>query len=446
MLMQDERTRLVILGVDGLPLELAQQLCAQYPELFPNLTRVLPEATSVQAELPELSPVNWSSFATGCGPEEHGVLGFTRLDPASYAIQIADTTWLRTPTIFERLGEQGLVSRVLNLPNMYPARPIRGMMVAGFVAPELSRAVFPPFLAGQLASMGYRIEADTDKGRHDPDFLLAELRTTLAGRRKALELFWGDLAWDVLVFVLTETDRLFHFHFPALTSADDMLHRPCLEFMAMWDAAIGDLLDRYEALPEPKRLLVLADHGFGELEQELDLNVWLKGQGLLHCNTSAHELDASAILPETKAFALDPGRVFLHDQRFGRGRVFSPAARESTLAHIREGLMSLRHEGRAVMQSVRTGGELYPGAPDSLQLPDLIFTPAPGFDLKAKFDRSELFGRFGRRGTHRPEGAFFYDSQGAQPERMRDVGRLILKHFDIQQPESPAKIIISHAH
>lgn len=434
-----QRSRLVVLGLDGLPLSLVRELCSRFPRDFPGLARLLPHAGSITAELPEVSPVNWSSFATAAGPEEHGVLGFTSLDPRDYAISIADSTWLRLPTIFERLSERGLVSKVLNLPNMYPARPLRGMLVAGFVAPELSRAVFPPFLGARLQAMGYRIEADTERGRHDPDFLLSELRATLAGREKALEMLWPDLAWDLFVFVLTETDRLFHFHYPVLTREADPLHAPCLEFMRQWDGVILRLLQRYEALPEPKRLIVLADHGFCELEMEVDLNVWLREQGLLRLQQGArHELDAACILPESQAFALDPGRVYLHDQRFARGRV-PLKDRPLLLERIRRGLLSLRHEGREVFAAVHPGAELYPDAsPDQgLLLPDLVCQAAPGFDCKAKFDRAEVFGRFGRRGAHTVSDAFFYDSSGSRPARVRDVGKLVLEHF-----ETPAAFVV----
>ena len=51
--------------------------------------------------------------------------------------------------------------------------------------------------------------------------------------------------------------------------------------MAEWDRFIGVFLDRYDSLPGPKRLIVVADHGFTECVTEVDLNVWLMSQGIL---------------------------------------------------------------------------------------------------------------------------------------------------------------------
>ncbi|MDP2847328.1 MAG: alkaline phosphatase family protein [Humidesulfovibrio sp.] len=423
------RPRLVVLGLDGLPLSLARALS---PHLR-NLSRLLPFARPIEAELPELSPVNWTSFFTGEGPGVHGVHGFTVLDPQTYALRIAGFNDVRCPTIFQRMSEAGLTSRVLNLPNMAPARPLRGMLVAGFVAESLESAVFPPFLLGPLRATNYRVEGDTTRGAADPEYLLDQLRQSLAARRSALNLLWPDLAWDLFVCVLTETDRLFHFLFPAVENPAHALHGACLAFLREWDALVGEVLDRYEALPEPKRLIAFADHGFCALDTEVDLNRVLTLAGYLHlCRPARDEWDAGVIGPETRAFALDPGRIVLHREgSFKLGRV-----RESEIpglvAELRALLLGLTWEGRKVMKQVLDGRELY----QCENAPDLICVPERGLDLKARFDRQEVFGHFGRFGMHTPDDVFFADT-GAEAQgdtvvmRLRDTGQLVLRHFGL---------------
>lgn len=433
-----------MLGLDGLPFSTAVRLCrAGY---LPNLARIAltSEAHPLQAELPELSPVNWTSFFTAAGPEEHGIYGFTSLDPHSYALRFADFTQVRARTIFDRLGDRGLTSRVINLPNTYPVKPIKGMLVAGFVAPELTRATFPPFLAHQLRAAGYVLEADTSRGGRDPSYLLTMLDTALRGRRAALDLLWPDLAWDLFVFVLTETDRLGHFLFPALEDPGHPQRDACLAFMHRWDELIGDVLERFEQLPEPKRLLVLADHGFTTLNVEVDLNAWLRQQGHLVQDTPPdHELDCSNISPRSRAFALDPSRIYLHTPRFSRGHVSlaeAPKLREA----VRAGLLDLQWQGEPVMAEVLRAEELYPGlkekhfpavlATRDSAVPDLVCVPRKGFSLRAKFDQTSIFGRADRQGCHTRDDAFFYDSEGKRPQRVRDVGRTVLEHFNALDP------------
>ncbi len=429
------RSRLVLLGLDGLPLDLARSLAPQ----LPNLARLAERAGTVEAEIPELSPVNWTSLYTAQGPETHGIYGFTKLDPQTYQLSVVSSLDVACPTIFDRLGEAGLVSRVVNLPNTWPAKPLRGMLVAGFVAWDLERAVHPPFLASQLA--GYKLEADTSQGASDPDRLLAQCSATLDSRRMALDLLWPDLAWDLFVFVLTETDRILHFLYPAVADPDHPRHADCLGLLVKWDRLMGEVLERYDGLPEPKRLVVTADHGFTELVIEVDLNVWLHERGLLSLSGPPRdEWDASVISPETKAFALDPGRIYLHRADcFSRGRL-TPQQAGDLLPAMQKGLADLTFEGRPVMQEVLTAEQAYGPHPIG-PVPDLVCVPEPGFDCKAKFDRDAVFGRYGRFGAHTRSGGIFLDSRRDSlgtpdtPPRLRDVGHLILKHFALE-PES----------
>lgn len=417
---------MVVLGLDGLPLDLALKL----GHFLPNIQRIAARAITVQSEIPELSPVNWTSFFTAQGPEQHGIFGFSRIDPVSYQLEVANSTHISCPTLFDHMGKAGLVSRVINLPTTYPVRPLRGMLISGFVSHDLQHAAYPPFLSSKLIEMGYKLEADTSRRNSDPDYLLSELRYTLQSRLSALDILWPDLSWDLFVHVFTETDRLFHFHIDAVVDPAHPQHMACMQFLADWDQALGAVLDRYDALSGPKRLMILADHGFTMIKTEFCLNTWLKQQGLLTLSgTPSNEWDASTIAPESSAFALDPGRIYIHTDRFGRGSILQGEA-DKIKDKITTQLMNLTWNGERVMEQVYTGAALYPGAPSD-QVPDLVCQARPGFDLKAKFNRDDVFGLHGRTGTHTVEGAIFLDSQGGTPQRMRDTGQIILDYFNI---------------
>lgn len=423
------RPRLVVLGLDGLPFSLALEL-AKNPK-FKNLHHLVHNLWShpITAELPELSPVNWTSFYTACGPEDHGIFGFTQIHPQRYNIFFVDSTCVLKPSLFETLSDHNFISKVINLPNTYPAKPFKGMLVSGFVAPDLKDSVYPKFLYSHLQSMNYCLEADTTRGKSDPEYLFSQLKATLDSRRQVLDLFWSDLAWDLFILVLTETDRLEHFFFPALTDPDHPWHGACLDLLANWDDLLGQVLDRFYNLPEPKRLIVLADHGFTGLKTEFDLNQWLKEANLLHLKEQVdHELDSNCLLPSSKAFALDPGRIYMHKKdRFAEGCL---SENEALLLReeIKAGLLELTFEQKPIMEKVLSGDELYPNCSHP-QRPDLVCVPKQGIDLKAKFDRKELFGFFGRTGTHWYQDAFFADSQQSSVQRVRQVGQEVLNYF-----------------
>ncbi len=426
---------LVFLGLDGLPWSLARELSAQ--GLLPNLTRVMDTSGPIRAELPELSPVNWTSLFTASPPGVHGVYGFTRMDPQTYRLSFTDFTHVHGPTIFEILGQAGFFSKAVNMPLLAPVRPCRAMLVAGFPAGGLEGSTHPPVLGGMLEDLGYRVDADTVHGATDPAFLLDELHRTLRGRKKALDLLWPDMSWDLFMLVLTETDRLGHFLFPALREEHHPWRGPCLEFMAAWDEVIGALLDRYHDLPDPKRLIMMADHGFTALDQEVDLNAWLARTGLLYTSRPPeNEWDADCLDARTRAFALDPGRIYLHTRdRFAKGRM-SPDDARRLAAELETALRAITVDGRRVIREIHHGRELYMG-PQAHLAPDLVLVPEPGFDLKGKFGRTAVTGHFGRQGMHTAHDVFHFDSAGAPARTPTDVGRHILEHFGLPRQAVP---------
>lgn len=437
--MPNDRKRLVVLGLDGLPLELARNLAAT--GRLPNLGRLLAcNATSIEAELPELSPVNWTSFVTATGPGRHGIFGFVGIDPATYILGQVDASAVRAPTIMDRMTAAGLRAKIVNLPCAAPVKPLSGAIVAGFPETDLARAAYPPELAQNLGLAGYRIEADTSRGASDFDTLARELRATLASRRAALEILWNGEDFDLFMLVATETDRLFHFFFPAVAHPEHVLHGPVLELLADWDRLIGLVLDRYESLPGPKRFMALADHGFTELVTEVDLNAWLAAKGLLSTVAGAeNEWDARIAPHQTAAFALDPGRVYINiKERFARG-VFHEHVAEKLALELREELMGLAFEGDPVMEAVYLAREIYEG-PMLRRAPDLVCLARPGFALTGKFDRSAVFGRFGRAGCHCAHGAIFCDTEAARPASTTEAGALVAGYFNLPEPKAPAWI------
>ncbi|MFO7727832.1 MAG: alkaline phosphatase family protein, partial [Desulfonatronovibrio sp.] len=413
-------TKTVVLGIDGLSLSLARHLAVR--GIFSNLAGIVNASgtMAIKSELPDVSPVNWASFFTGKGPEAHGVYGFTGVDPVRYKLFLTDFTHVQAQPVWDRLGNKGLISKIINLPCTYPAPRIRGMLVSGFVAPDLERAVFPKPLVPMLRRLGYRLEADTIKGLTCPDLLIEELEQTLASRGRAFDLFWTDLTWDFFVIVFTELDRISHFLQDAITDKSHHLHGRCMDLLKELDRMAGEVISRFNDLAGPKRLMVVADHGFTRLECEVDINTLLRAEGWLKIGRKPeNELDLNCIDESSRAFALDPGRIFIHDQiRFARGRV-SHSEYAGIREKIRKSLLGLEYNGAKVMENVYNGEDIYPGGVGLV--PDLLCVPVKGFDLKAKFDRERVFGHFGRTGTHCCDDVFFYDSGGSRPERVRDI-------------------------
>lgn len=361
---------------------------------------------AMRASVPEISSVSWSSFMTGTQPGEHGIFGFTDIDPESYELTFPSFAQLALPTLWDRLGKHGLVSVVLNQPATYPARRIPGAIVSGFVAIDLSRAVQPLHHLGPLRRLDYRIDIDTLRSRRDHDWLFQDLHRTLESRRQALWHLWSFVEWDFLQVVVTGTDRLYHFLWDAVEDPQHPRHQQALQYHRAVDTFVGEIFDRFAAedADAESRFWMLSDHGFCGIRQEVQLNAWLRAEGYLNLPADGRG-DFQGMAGDSTAFVLDPGRIYIHRaDRFARGPV--PADKVQELKReLAAGLLGLRYDGEPIIREVFDSAQIYQG-PQTSRGPDLVALSHPGFDLKGSPTSTEIYGRTDLVGMHTYDDAF----------------------------------------
>ncbi|NIT04206.1 hypothetical protein GTO10_04780, partial [Candidatus Saccharibacteria bacterium] len=176
--------KVVVLGLDGVP----HSLLTDYMErgLMPELSELCKKGTllKMKSTIPEVSSVAWSSFLTGKNPGEHGVFGFMELDRQSYDYTFTNFTSLKSPPLWEQKDVRTIA---LNIPQTYPARPLNGMMVSGFVALDLKKASYPDRLFEYLSGIDYRIDVNARVAAEDPDAFFKDLFATFNKRKEAIE-------------------------------------------------------------------------------------------------------------------------------------------------------------------------------------------------------------------------------------------------------------------
>jgi predicted AlkP superfamily phosphohydrolase/phosphomutase len=425
---KNKRPRVCVIGLDGVPYSLLLDLARR--EIMPVMAQLTGSGHlhRLKASLPEISAVSWTDFMTGKDSGTHGIFGFTDLKPGSYSLRFPSFRDLRTETFWDALGRQGKRCIVINQPSTYPARPINGVLISGFVALELAKGVYPLSLLAPLERMGYRIDIDTLKARDDVDFLWRELGATLAARKKALEYLWPQ-DWDYFEFVVTGTDRLQHFLWSAYEEDDHPHHHKFLDYYRKIDELIGTIVRSFRDLTGgDKGLYLLSDHGFCRIDEEVYLNAWLEKEGYLRFISAAPQA-LEDISPESAAFALDPSRIYLHSQgRFPKGTI-SEAEQKTLKREIAEKLGRLEFGGRRVIRRVFDADEVYTG-PLVSSGPDLLVVSEPGFDLKGSIKKKEVFGRTSLQGMHTWDDAFFWSGRPAGEDlAIGNLASLILEDY-----------------
>ncbi len=420
-----KKKRVFVLGLDGVPYSLLQDLASR--DIMPSVKNLIESGHlhKMKASLPEISAVSWTDFMTGSNSGTHGIFGFTDLKPDTYDMRFPNFHDLKTTTFWDTLGKRKKRSIVINQPSTYPAREINGILISGFVAIDLAKAVYPPDFRSSLDKLEYQIDIDTTRSRENPDFLWKDLYRTLDKRIETLNLLWKQ-DWDYFEFVITGTDRLQHFLWNANADTEHPHHKNFLDYYRQIDQVIAYVTKSFRRLNESDEgLFLLSDHGFTGIEQEVYLNVWLEEQGYLHFDPSPPE-SLGNMSSSSRAFAMDPNRIYLNlKDRFPKGSV-KRSERDSLKIEIAEKLENLEWEGKKIVRKVFDAHQIYKG-PHTEQGPDLIVLSEFGFDMKGSIKKKEIFGRTDLQGMHTWDDAFFWaDTDHGQELAISNLSQIIL--------------------
>lgn len=400
--------KLFFLGLDGTPHSLLTQLCAT--GVMPHYARILGQGSAEQMEtsIPDISSVAWSSWMTGMNPAKHRIFGFTDLQPRTYKTYFPNFQHLKGTPLWNVLGAQKKRSVILNIPGTYPAKPMNGVLVSGFVAIDLAKATYPPSHLAKLKEIGYQTDVDARKAAEGWDIFFEELHDVLRARSEAIFHFLKNENWDLFVATVTGTDRLQHFLWNAFSQPDHPHHQDFLDYYSRVDELIG-AIDR--EIGEDHPLMVMSDHGFTDIVHEVYLNCWLEQEGFLQWKVPAAErMDLQAMAPESRAFCLDPGRIYLHIKgRHPAGSVApeeAPALRDEIETKLLE-LTDPGHDNARIIRTVRRKEDTYTG-PYLAQAPDLVCLPNDGYDMKGATRETQLFGNKQFTGMHTQYGAHVF--------------------------------------
>lgn len=245
---------------------------------------------------PPLSPMLWTSIATGATADKHGILGFAEPDPATGKIRPVSITSRKVKAVWNILMQEGYKVHTVGWWPGHPAEPLNGISVSNFFVSSKQKpgqetmlpeyAVHPPELREKLLS--YRIDPSEITAAHLLPFVpnaaridqekdiglqsIAELIAKGSGYHAVATWIMENQDWDFLALYLNEIDVFCHtflkFAPPKMENVTDELYE---NYKGVIDSAYrfhDMMLERLlELAGEDTTVILLSDHGFHSGEQ-----------------------------------------------------------------------------------------------------------------------------------------------------------------------------------
>lgn len=280
--------RLLLIGWDAADWKVIDPLLAKGE--MPHLATLIHEGVrgNIGTLYPPLSPMLWTSIATGKRPGKHGIHGF--IEPTADGLGIRPVTNLgrKTKAFWNILNQNGKRSIVVGWWPSHPAEPIRGAMVSDHFplppaaepgAPMRSGTVSPERWAGPLADLrvhgtditgdmlsmfapGWEsVDQERDQSVHDLAKLIAE---TMSIHCAATELMAHE-PWDLAAIYFSGIDHFSHRFMRGhagkpLRSGDSGIFSGVVANAYRYhDAMLGRLL---QLAGHDCPVMLLSDHGF----------------------------------------------------------------------------------------------------------------------------------------------------------------------------------------
>jgi len=262
--------------------------------LLPNLSNLVDSGViaNLASLKPCLSPILWTSIATGKTADKHGILGFIEPVPGGGGVQLSTSTSRKTKAIWNILSQNNLNNLVVNWYASHPAEPIQGVAVSNlfFDKPSADRqaewsvpseSVQPPEKLAGLSSLRMHptewnvkdlerfvpdinsIDLSSDPR---PSLLAEELAKTVSIHSVATHLLESE-EWQFAAVYYDAIDTIGH-HFmsyhppqlPSVSGTDFQLYQSVMrEVYLFHDEMLGRLL---ELAGNDTTVILLSDHGF----------------------------------------------------------------------------------------------------------------------------------------------------------------------------------------
>lgn len=273
--------KLLVIGLDSAT---PQFVFDEWRTELPNLHDLMKTGIhgNLESTIPPVTIPAWASMLTSKDPGQLGFYGFRNRKNYCYEeLCLANANIIHEKKVWNYLEQGRLTSILIGIPQTYPPKPLRGIMVSSFLTPDKSADYTYPRMVKEelerIADRDYIIDVRNFR-TSDKDWLLNQIYLMTKRRFKVVKHFLKKETWDFFMFVEMGIDRIQH----AFWRYQDKSHRfykpegPYKDVIKKYyqyvDKKIGYLL---EELDSDTSVMVVSDHGAKKMDGAVCINDWL---------------------------------------------------------------------------------------------------------------------------------------------------------------------------
>ncbi|WP_255196507.1 alkaline phosphatase family protein [Halorarius litoreus] len=254
----------LVIGLDAATWSVIDRLLED--DKLPNLSGLIESGSSgvLRSSNPPMTPLAWTSIATGVNPGDHGIYDFLEINDGTYNIEPTDYNSKNLTPVWDILNTYDLNVGVINYPMVRPPDHVEPFFISGIPAPDNQNLAYPEEVQKIIDDNGYKLYPDVNPHDGLKRYYHELDRVTESQGRLTRELM-QRYELDVLLSVFMTLDWAQHYLWDFQIEGQNAVD---LLYMKL-DDIIGQFLDD---IPENCNIIVLSDHGAKRIKGKIHLN------------------------------------------------------------------------------------------------------------------------------------------------------------------------------
>jgi predicted AlkP superfamily phosphohydrolase/phosphomutase len=281
--------KVLIIGLDAVPLELIQEFSNDLPNIIALMDKSI--YGKLESCHPPITIPAWAVMVTGKDPGTLGIYGFRHRKKGSYTeMWIANSHSIKERALWNFPAMQEKKVCLAGVPPAYPPLRVNGLMISCFITPDKTKEwTYPQSLKMEVEKIAPDYIFDVEFRTDEKEKLVSQIYQMTEQRFRIVKYLMEHKPWDLFMFVEMGPDRIHHgfwkffdkehHHYQSGNRYENVIR----DYYRYLDKKIGELI---QLVGKDTVVIIVSDHGTKRMKGAFCINEWLVEKGYLKLRKS----------------------------------------------------------------------------------------------------------------------------------------------------------------